>query len=44
VLSVLIPANPMLADLLDYYTQQRQIFCATYYKRPPFRFLEFLTC
>jgi hypothetical protein len=25
----------MLADLLDYYTQQRSALCATYYKRPP---------
>jgi hypothetical protein len=44
VLALPIPANPILADFLDNYTRQRQIFCATYYKRPPFRFLEFLTC
>jgi hypothetical protein len=35
VLAVPIPANPILADLMDYYTQQRYAFCATYYKRPP---------
>jgi hypothetical protein len=35
LLAVPIPANPILADLLDYYTQQRYAFCATYYKRPP---------
>jgi hypothetical protein len=35
VLVVPIPANPLLADLLDYYIQRRYAFCATYYKRPP---------
>jgi hypothetical protein len=35
VLAMPIPANPILADLLDYYTQQRYAFCATYYKRQP---------
>jgi hypothetical protein len=35
VLAVPIPVNPILADLQDYYTQQRYAFCATYYKRPP---------
>jgi hypothetical protein len=35
VLAVPIPANPILADLLDFYTRQRKAFCATYYKRPP---------
>jgi hypothetical protein len=25
----------MLADLLDYYSQERTTFCATYYKPPP---------
>jgi hypothetical protein len=35
VLAVPIPANPILADLMDYYAQQRMAFCATYYKRPP---------
>jgi hypothetical protein len=35
VLKVPIPANLILADLLDYYTQQRYAFCATFYKRPP---------
>jgi hypothetical protein len=28
-------ANPILADLLDYYSQNRAAFCATFYKRPP---------
>jgi hypothetical protein len=35
VLAVPIPANPILACLLDYYTQHRYAFCATYYKQPP---------
>jgi hypothetical protein len=35
VFAVPITANPILADLLDYYTQHRAAFCATYYKRPP---------
>jgi hypothetical protein len=35
VMAVPIPANNMLADLLDYYFAQRAAFCATYYKRPP---------
>jgi hypothetical protein len=35
VLTVPIPANPILADRLTYYTQQRYAFCATFYKRPP---------
>jgi hypothetical protein len=35
VLIVPIPANPILADLLTYYTQQRYAFCTTFYKRPP---------
>jgi hypothetical protein len=34
VLTVSIPANPVLADLVDYYIQQRYAFCAIYYKRP----------
>jgi hypothetical protein len=28
-------ANPVLADLLDYYTKHRAAFSAKYYKRPP---------
>jgi hypothetical protein len=28
-------ANPVLADLLDYYTQHRAAFCAKFYMRPP---------
>jgi hypothetical protein len=35
VMAVPIPANPVLADLLDYCSTQRTAFCATYYKRPP---------
>jgi hypothetical protein len=34
VLAVPITANPMLADLLDYYLAHRTAFCATYYHRP----------
>jgi hypothetical protein len=35
VLTIPIPANPILADLLDYYTQRRHALCTTFYKRPP---------
>jgi hypothetical protein len=35
VFAVPIVANPILADLLDYYSQNRAAFCATFYKRPP---------
>jgi hypothetical protein len=35
VLAVPILTNPVLADLLDYYSEQRTTICATYYKRPP---------
>jgi hypothetical protein len=35
VLTISIPANPILADLMDYYTQQCYAFCTTFYKRPP---------
>jgi hypothetical protein len=35
ILAVPKPANPMLADLLDHYSQQRTDFYATYYNRPP---------
>jgi hypothetical protein len=37
-----IAANPVLADLLDYYTQHRSAFCAKFYKRsPPYAFWSF---
>jgi hypothetical protein len=35
VFAVPIAANPIKANLVDYYTQHRAAFCATYYKRPP---------
>jgi hypothetical protein len=35
VFAVPIAANPILADLLGYYSHQRAAFCATFYKRPP---------
>jgi hypothetical protein len=35
VFAIPIAANPIMADLRDYYTQHRAAFCATYYKRPP---------
>jgi hypothetical protein len=35
VFVVPIAANPVLADLLDYYMQHRIAFCAKFYKRPP---------
>jgi hypothetical protein len=35
LLALHVPANPILADLVDYYTEQRYAFCATYYKQPP---------
>jgi hypothetical protein len=35
VFAIPIAANPILADLLDYYTQHRAAFRATYYNRPP---------
>jgi hypothetical protein len=35
VFAIPISANPVLADLLDYYTQHRAAFCAKFYKRPP---------
>jgi hypothetical protein len=35
VLAVPTPANPVLADLLDYYHHQRTTFYIVYYKRPP---------
>jgi hypothetical protein len=30
-----IATNPVLADLLDYYSQQRAAICAKFYRRPP---------
>jgi hypothetical protein len=33
--AVPIAANPIMADLLDYYTQHRSAFCATHFKRSP---------
>jgi hypothetical protein len=35
VFALPITANPVLADRLDYYTQQRDAFCAKFYRRPP---------
>jgi hypothetical protein len=35
LVAIPIAANPILADLMDYYTQHCAAFCATYYKRPP---------
>jgi hypothetical protein len=35
VFAIPIAANPILADLMDYYTQHRAAFCANFYKRPP---------
>jgi predicted phosphoribosyltransferase len=35
VIAIPITANPVLADLLDYYTQNRVAFCSKFYNRPP---------
>jgi hypothetical protein len=35
VIAVPIAAKPILADLLDYYTQHRIAFCSKFYNRPP---------
>jgi hypothetical protein len=35
VLAVQIKANPMLADVTDYYLCKRAAFCATYLDCPP---------
>jgi hypothetical protein len=35
VFSLPTTANPVLADLLEYYTQHRAAFCEKYYQRPP---------
>jgi hypothetical protein len=34
VFAIPIAANPILADLLEYYSQHRAAFCANFYKRP----------
>lgn len=44
VIAIPISANPVLADLLDYYTEQRAAFCNKFYKKTtPARLLELLT-
>jgi hypothetical protein len=35
LLAIPTPANPVLADLLDYHLRHRTAFCATYFDRPP---------
>jgi hypothetical protein len=35
VFAIPIAANPILADLLEYYSHHRAAFCANLYKRPP---------
>jgi hypothetical protein len=35
VFAVPVAANPILADLLDYYSRNCDAFCATFHKRPP---------
>jgi hypothetical protein len=35
VIAIPITANPVLADLLDYYTHHRIAFCAKFYNKPP---------
>jgi hypothetical protein len=35
VIAIPITANPVRADMLDYYTQHRVAFCAKFYNRPP---------
>jgi hypothetical protein len=35
VFAIPIDANPVMADLMDYYTPHRVAFCAKFYKRPP---------
>jgi hypothetical protein len=34
VFAIPIAANPILAHMLDYYSQQRATFCAKFYRRP----------
>jgi hypothetical protein len=35
VIAIPISANPILVDLLDYYTPHRAAFCSKFYNRPP---------
>ena len=35
VIAIHVAANPVLADLLDYYTELRGTFCKKIYNRPP---------
>jgi hypothetical protein len=35
VFAIPIAANPIMPDMLDYYSQHRATFCAKLYKRPP---------
>jgi hypothetical protein len=35
VIAIPVAANPVLADVLDYYTEQRATFCAKFYNKPP---------
>jgi hypothetical protein len=35
VITIHVAANPVLADLLDYYTEQRAAFCNKFYNTPP---------
>ena len=35
VIAVPVAANPVLANLIDYYTEQRAIFCTKFYNQPP---------
>jgi hypothetical protein len=35
VFAIPVSANPVLADLMDYYTQHRAALCAKFYRRPP---------
>jgi hypothetical protein len=35
VIAIHVAANPVLADLLDYYTELRGTFCKKFYNRPP---------
>jgi hypothetical protein len=42
VIAILVAANPILADLLDYYTERRAAFCTKFYNRsPPLAFWRF---
>jgi hypothetical protein len=35
VIAIHVAANPVLADLLDYYTEHRAAFCTKFYNKPP---------